>query len=196
MTPSEQSYRKCRRCETLIPIDPVPDKRKSSSVLCKSCNAKKARDYRSRNAEHHREYNRNYRLKNLERYREMARENHKKNRDRNNEKSRIWHRENRDRLAERNRNKRMKSFNADQFWYDAKLREQDLGCAICGAKNPKGPARAKRFAIDHDHSCCGEKKACEKCRRGLLCVPCNTFLARIEGEWLTRALAYLAQYKR
>ncbi|MEU3452166.1 endonuclease VII domain-containing protein [Micromonospora sp. NPDC006766] len=64
-------------------------------------------------------------------------------------------------------------------WYEAKLKEQDGRCAICGARPEK------RLAIDHCHV---TGKA-----RGLLCFLCNSALGRFEDDpaRLRRALAYL-----
>ena len=48
--------------------------------------------------------------------------------------------------------------------------------------------------IDHDHTLgCHqeEKRACDRCRRGLLCRQCNTALGYIEG-YTDLARAYLA----
>jgi len=84
-------------------------------------------------------------------------------------------------------------FRVNQEWFDDKLSSQNGLCAICG-KDKEHPTW-KRFSIDHDHSCCGPKKACEKCRRGLLCHACNIKLGLIENEeWLINAFAYLKQY--
>jgi hypothetical protein len=65
-------------------------------------------------------------------------------------------------------------------------------CGIC----QKPDAGIKRFAIDHRHGCCPDRKACEKCRRGLLCGNCNTALNRMEEieDWHLKALAYLQKF--
>lgn len=61
----------------------------------------------------------------------------------------------------------------------------DGPCAICGTVG--------RLAVDHDHSCCPGARSCEKCRRGLLCLNCNTALGHFEDNvgLLEVAIAYL-----
>lgn len=57
------------------------------------------------------------------------------------------------------------------------LREsQQDRCALCGQNG------TIRLAIDHDHSCCGRKRACKKCIRGMLCAVCNRMLGHIEAK--------------
>ena len=68
--------------------------------------------------------------------------------------------------------------------YETMLARQKGRCAICR----KPPAAGKRLHIDHDHDT-GRV-------RGLLCMPCNSFLGKI-GEDVTtlkRAVAYLARH--
>ena len=78
-------------------------------------------------------------------------------------------------------------------WYEAKFKEQNGVCAICGrpetSKNVvKG--RTMRLAVDHAHH--GKKQ-----NRGLLCGTCNGALARLEvvEGWAEKAIAYLKQYE-
>lgn len=62
--------------------------------------------------------------------------------------------------------------------FDAMLEAQGHACAMC--REPFGDAPV---FIDHDHSLgChpGEKQACDRCRRGLLCLYCNTGLGYVE----------------
>ena len=60
--------------------------------------------------------------------------------------------------------------------YAALLGAHGGGCAICGAM-----PNAQRFPVDHDHDCCPDaKRSCGKCVRGILCVPCNVALGRLE----------------
>jgi hypothetical protein len=84
-------------------------------------------------------------------------------------------------------------FKVNQRWFDEKLASQNGRCAICG--KDKEHERWARFCIDHDHACCGKGKACEKCRRGLLCHACNIKLGMIEdAEWIAQAVAYLKKH--
>lgn len=65
----------------------------------------------------------------------------------------------------------------------ASFREaQDGKCYLC--ENPL-PVRQH---LDHDHSCCGPKESCEKCRRGLSHPSCNHIigLANDDPERLYR----------
>ena len=46
--------------------------------------------------------------------------------------------------------------------------------------------------IDHDHACCGEKRSCAQCRRGILCQPCNVALGLMRDN--PAAVYGLAEY--
>lgn len=62
-------------------------------------------------------------------------------------------------------------------------------CGICGTSDP-----GKRgWQLDHDHSCCPPEYSCSSCRRGILCVRCNTAVGLFDDnvEFLRKALAYL-----
>lgn len=74
--------------------------------------------------------------------------------------------------------------------YEAKLREQGGGCAICG-KTPE--ENGGHLAVDHDHSCCPGERSCGKCVRGLLCGTCNRGIGNFKDstELLHAAVAYL-----
>jgi len=48
---------------------------------------------------------------------------------------------------------------------------QDGRCYLCGDGMDKDKAH-----VEHDHSCCGEKRSCRICRRGLACPECNHVL--------------------
>lgn len=109
-----------------------------------------------------------------------------------------WNRENRDKISARGREWNYSRFGVDEGWYEQKLLEQRGLCAICGSPSPSHGQKSKnRFAIDHDHSCCGPDKMCDKCRRGLLCIRCNTWLERLENfpQIVKRAMDYLKRYK-
>jgi len=85
-----------------------------------------------------------------------------------------------------------KKYGVTQEWFDKKLTQQKGCCAICGTN---GNQRTRRFAIDHDHSCCGKNCACDNCRRDILCDKCNFILGVIENiEWSAKALAYLQRH--
>lgn len=59
-------------------------------------------------------------------------------------------------------------------------------CQICGDGTGK-------LVTDHDHSCCGKGRACEKCIRGRICNNCNSTLgyARDRKDVLESAIRYL-----
>lgn len=81
--------------------------------------------------------------------------------------------------------RRLKKFGVTSEWYDAKLAEQNGGCAICDG----GTIRKKRYlCVDHNHK--------TKAVRGLLCSRCNAALERLDSvaDWATKAVAYLQQY--
>lgn len=56
------------------------------------------------------------------------------------------------------------------------LDSQGGGCALCQSSGPS----KRRLAVDHDHDCCGSKRACKQCVRGLLCDGCNRLLGLVE----------------
>jgi hypothetical protein len=76
--------------------------------------------------------------------------------------------------------------------FNRKLSAQGSACAICEELFKKAPH------VDHDHTCCGHKKACGVCRRGLLCARCNLTLGAVRDSipLLNRAVSYLAKYRR
>lgn len=49
--------------------------------------------------------------------------------------------------------------------------EQDGRCYLCGR-----PLVRDKTHIDHDHTCCPDRKSCAYCRRGLACGPCNSLI--------------------
>jgi len=74
-----------------------------------------------------------------------------------------------------------------------KLADQGYACEMCQRPFTEG----QRVCVDHDHNLgChpGEKKACDKCRRGLLCVSCNTALGHIETRYAL-ARPYLKRWR-
>ncbi len=78
--------------------------------------------------------------------------------------------------------------------YNALLEDQGGGCAICGkAETAANKYGIKRLAVDHDHTCCPPRRACDNCRRGLLCSACNVALGAFQDDpdLLEAAAAYL-----
>jgi hypothetical protein len=72
----------------------------------------------------------------------------------------------------------------------SQLKKQKGRCAICRKK------LLKPFQ-DHDRKCCKSVKTCGRCKRGALCVTCNTFLGKVEQKrWLKSALQYLKEWSR
>jgi Recombination endonuclease VII len=162
---------------------------------CKECNHKAKADYYSRNKET---------ISNkMKKYREVRREDAK-------ERTRKWREENHEHYLRNNKEwrennpelwhiqrqrERFKRLGTNQEWYDNTFAAQGYKCAICGSSDSKMPSGT--FHVDHDHSCCGSVKACDKCRRGLLCTVCNTRLAHLENRtWKRQAMAYLNKFSK
>jgi hypothetical protein len=91
--------------------------------------------------------------------------------------------------------------------YDAKLKEQEGKCAICGSF----PKENTNFHVDHNHVCCDSYHSCGKCNRGLLCAGCNMRLGILElilrdawvfpmlgrdQSWVAKALRYILKYEQ
>lgn len=78
--------------------------------------------------------------------------------------------------------------------YEAEVQKRNGLCDVCHRPQQNGV----RLAIDHDHDCCSERAACDKCRRGLLCTNCNTLLGSAHDsiEILEQAISYLKRYKK
>jgi hypothetical protein len=51
---------------------------------------------------------------------------------------------------------------------------QQGSCAICNVAF----SRAVEYHIDHDHECCPDHRACERCVRGFLCELCNLMVGQ------------------
>jgi hypothetical protein len=84
---------------------------------------------------------------------------------------------------------RLKRYGLTQESFEALLKAQGYACAMCFEPFAEG----EPIHIDHDHNLgChpGEKQACDRCRRGLLCLKCNIALGYIE-RMLELARAYL-----
>lgn len=76
--------------------------------------------------------------------------------------------------------------------YEEILSSQGGVCAVCGTDKPGG--KSTTFHIDHDHACCGPLKSCGKCRRGLLCGPCNVGIGMLQDSpfLLHKAAEYIS----
>lgn len=73
----------------------------------------------------------------------------------------------------------------------------DGNCHLHGGPETKKDYRSGRLwwlSVDHDHSCCPEKRACRKCIRGLLCADCNMMLGLAERTGL--AEKHFPEYMR
>lgn len=57
--------------------------------------------------------------------------------------------------------------------------EHDGKCYLCEELLPDDRSK---IAIDHDHSCCGEKRTCRFCRRGLTHTHCNWLLGILNED--------------
>ena len=80
--------------------------------------------------------------------------------------------------------------------YEEILSSQGGVCAVCGTGEPGG--KSTTFHIDHDHACCGPSKSCDKCRRGLLCGPCNVGIGMLQDSpfLLHKAAEYISVRNR
>ena len=68
----------------------------------------------------------------------------------------------------------MDSYGITQEQYDSMLEAQGGVCDICLKDDPKAPARANCFVVDHDHET-GKV-------RGLLCHACNRGLGNFQDD--------------
>jgi hypothetical protein len=79
--------------------------------------------------------------------------------------------------------KRAKQLGVTTEQYEAMLRAQGGGCAICG-----NPPKTRRLDVDHDHKT-GQV-------RGLLCHRCNRALPSwVTVDWLLDAKNYLRRFE-
>jgi hypothetical protein len=85
---------------------------------------------------------------------------------------------------------RQYKYGMSQQQFAATIAQQGGGCAICGD--------TKNLCVDHRHGCCRAGRACQRCRRGVLCGRCNTWLAALEKDsgWLTAARRYIEERRR
>lgn len=82
--------------------------------------------------------------------------------------------------------------------YIEKVKAQGSLCAICGGEETytmNGIPR--RLSIDHDHTCCSQKRdICGNCVRDLLCSRCNQVLGKVgdDIELLGKMIGYLNKW--
>ena len=69
-----------------------------------------------------------------------------------------------------------------------------LGLTSCKKDEPSHTK--KRLSVDHDHSCCGQGRGCNKCVRMLLCSQCNMSLGAVKDniKVLKSMIKYLEEY--
>ena len=110
------------------------------------------------------------------------------------ETQRIWREKNPQITAEYHRKYHPLDYGWTAEQYEAENRKRNGLCDICKRPQQNG----FRLAIDHNHACCPERSACDKCRRGLLCSNCNTLLgsAHDSVEILESAISYLKGYSK
>lgn len=91
--------------------------------------------------------------------------------------------------AQRQRRQRLSQYGKTAIkHYREQMRAQKGLCSVCGKKMIQ-PHQ------DHNHKCCGKKRACSKCLRGLLCKTCNAILHYFENDKLkTAAERYLNKW--
>ena len=79
-----------------------------------------------------------------------------------------------------------RTFGITQEEYEARLREQGGGCAVCG----RPPKPGKSLHVDHDHE--------TGYVRGLLCFSCNAALGHFQDDLdrIDAALTYVAAKRR
>lgn len=91
------------------------------------------------------------------------------------QKNREWRAANPERYQTHGRLNHMKSIGLTELMYAEMLVKQNGLCGICRTDTPGGKGR---WHADHDHACCGQKKMCANCFRGLLCYNCNVGLGK------------------
>lgn len=123
-----------------------------------------------------------------EAWRERQRQYYAEHREARREQARKWRAANKDKLQAYKRRRyqedpaRQKQFAqavrhgrdiAEAF--TAMWRAQDGRCYLCCELLP---SNSRQVHVDHDHSCCGPRRSCGYCRRGLACERCNTLIGR------------------
>lgn len=160
----------CRICKIVKPIDEYykePRNKSGYMSACKVCEL-------ARKAANNKKHKESDPEKWAERRREYVRRYKEKHPDRT-------------AAYDHKRNLRRKYGITPEHYADL-LEAQGGKCAGCLSEPTN-----KRFAVDHDHSCCPGQKTCGQCIRGLLCGNCNTALGllRESEETIARLLDYI-----
>lgn len=147
------------------------------------------------NAEKIRQEQREYRAANREKVNAQVRARRAANPEHNREVQRAWRAANADKVKERNRIRGARRDRAKDSARELRARHgmvtdewgklwdaQNGECYLCGGalttSNGPGP-RQRTAVVDHIHSCCGPKRSCQACRRGLACSNCNLIVGRV-----------------
>lgn len=105
-----------------------------------------------------------------------------------------WRRANPDKIREDRSNYHLRSVHGmSRAEWQAMWDAQDGCCYLCG--DPLIDGNRRKVHVDHDHSCCGPKRSCSRCRRGLACYRCNAVvgMSQDDPERLMRIAANLAR---
>jgi len=114
----------------------------------------------------------------------------KKNKDRLLAYQKEWRKNNPDKVKiswdryYQSRGRYWKRYKITKQQYEAKAKQQNGVCAICGCPQPETNKKTNKLTVDHNHKT-GKV-------RGLLCTKCNLKLGCIEdAEFVKRAKIYL-----
>lgn len=110
------------------------------------------------------------------------------NRERRREVTRKWHAANRDKINEGNRRRYRLNPQRGSAAAEARRHGRDIAQALMAMWQAQGgrcylceeplPAERRKVHVDHAHTCCGPKRSCGFCRRGLACDRCNNLIGR------------------
>jgi hypothetical protein len=192
----------CTRCGVEKPNEDFDRRWKGTDArqpACKECVRIARRVAYHANPEKFRAENRARYAKDRERRAAMEREYRRANPERYRAKCRAWRLANPERVRANALRARTSITLSD---YDRMFREQDGRCAICRRPETVVEPRTgapKRLSIDHDHACCsGDRRACGRCVRGLLCSRCNAALGFLgdDPDFLEAGARYLREHAR
>lgn len=194
--------KKCNKCDELKPLTEFHKHKKSPDGVryhCKKCGNLIVAEYQKKYSKKYLLTLKKWRSKNKDRLKKQAqspeRKKYLKKWRQNPEvkkKAAAYQRKQRSKNKEQHaliqRKSALKSlYGVTLEWYDEKLREQGMCCAICGADTPRRK-NTKNFSVDHDHS--------TGITRGLLCTKCNALIgyANESPDILTSAIEYIKKY--